>query len=82
MHNYLPLLPATRWQDLADILIVAYVVYRIALLIRGTRAKMTRYTASRYETWSAISLSRSSRVIQLAPTVPGPVRGPAVGGAW
>ncbi len=37
MHNYLPLLPATRWQDLADILIVAYVVYRIALLIRGTR---------------------------------------------
>ena len=37
MHNYLPLLPATRWQDIADILIVAYVVYRIALLIRGTR---------------------------------------------
>ena len=37
MHNYLPLLPAVRWQDIADILIVAYVVYRIALLIRGTR---------------------------------------------
>src|ERR1700716_4270879 len=37
MHNYLPLLPATRWQDIADILIVALVVYRIALLIRGTR---------------------------------------------
>jgi len=37
MHNYLPLLPATRWQDVADILIVAYVIYRIALLIRGTR---------------------------------------------
>lgn len=37
MQHYLPLLPATRWQDIADILIVAYVVYRIALLIRGTR---------------------------------------------
>ena len=37
MHNYMPLMPAPRWQDVLDILIVAYVVYRIALLIRGTR---------------------------------------------
>ena len=37
MHTYLPLLPTTRWQDIADVLIVALVVYRIALLIRGTR---------------------------------------------
>ncbi len=37
MHHYLPILPAPRWQDVLDILIVAYVVYRIALLIRGTR---------------------------------------------
>ncbi len=26
-----------RWQDVLDILIVAYVIYRVALLIRGTR---------------------------------------------
>lgn len=31
-------IPQLRWQDLADVLIVAYVVYRIVLLIRGTRA--------------------------------------------
>jgi diadenylate cyclase len=37
MHHYLPVLPAPRWQDIIDILIVAYVIYRIALLIRGTR---------------------------------------------
>ncbi|HYA34787.1 MAG TPA: diadenylate cyclase CdaA [Candidatus Binataceae bacterium] len=37
MHNYFGILPAPRWQDIADILIVAYVIYRIALLIRGTR---------------------------------------------
>lgn len=37
MHNYLPMLPPPRWQDLLDVLIVAYVIYRIALLIRGTR---------------------------------------------
>lgn len=27
-----------RWQDIADILIVSYIIYRIMLLIRGTRA--------------------------------------------
>jgi diadenylate cyclase len=37
MHRYLTLLPALRWQDALDILIVAYVIYRIFLLIRGTR---------------------------------------------
>ena len=31
-------IPNLRWQDLVDILVVAYVIYRIALLIRGTRA--------------------------------------------
>jgi diadenylate cyclase len=37
MHYYMPMIPAPRWQDILDILIVAYVFYRIALLIRGTR---------------------------------------------
>jgi diadenylate cyclase len=37
MHRYLSLIPALRWQDALDILIVAYVIYRIFLLIRGTR---------------------------------------------
>jgi diadenylate cyclase len=37
MHGYLPMLPTARWQDVADILIVAWVIYRIAVLIRGTR---------------------------------------------
>lgn len=37
MHNYMPIIPPPRWQDLLDVLIVAYVIYRIALLIRGTR---------------------------------------------
>lgn len=37
MHSYLGMIPALRWQDVLDILIVAYVIYRIALLIRGTR---------------------------------------------
>src|SRR5260370_1720044 len=37
MHGFLSLIPKPRWQDLLDILIVAYVIYRIALLIRGTR---------------------------------------------
>ncbi|HHI97804.1 MAG TPA: TIGR00159 family protein [Thermodesulfatator atlanticus] len=35
IHEYLSLL---RWQDILDILIVAYLFYRILLLIRGTRA--------------------------------------------
>jgi diadenylate cyclase len=37
MHGFLHVLPRLRWQDGLDILIVAYVIYRIALLIRGTR---------------------------------------------
>jgi len=35
LKQYLDLL---RWQDIVDILIVAYLFYRILLLIRGTRA--------------------------------------------
>lgn len=38
MHGYLGLIPPPRWQDVVDVLIVAYVIYRIAILIRGTRA--------------------------------------------
>lgn len=34
---FLAVIPRPRWQDLLDILIVAYFIYRIALLIRGTR---------------------------------------------
>jgi diadenylate cyclase len=37
MHAFLHVIPKPRWQDALDILIVAYVIYRIALLIRGTR---------------------------------------------
>ena len=37
MHAYLHVIPRLRWQDALDILIVAYVIYRITLLIRGTR---------------------------------------------
>src|ERR1700746_2608656 len=37
MHSYIPMIPQPRWQDVLDILIVAYVIYRIAMLIRGTR---------------------------------------------
>jgi diadenylate cyclase len=37
MHNYVPMIPQPRWQDVLDVLIVAYVIYRVALLIRGTR---------------------------------------------
>jgi len=32
------ILHAMRWQDIVDILIVSYIIYRIILLIRGTRA--------------------------------------------
>ncbi len=35
LHQYLDLL---RWQDILDILIVAYLFYRILIIIRGTRA--------------------------------------------
>jgi diadenylate cyclase len=37
MPTYLPMIPTPRWQDILDILVVAYVIYRLALLIRGTR---------------------------------------------
>lgn len=37
MGHYFTLIPTLRWQDVLDILIVAYVIYRVALLIRGTR---------------------------------------------
>ncbi len=32
------ILSSLRWQDIIDILIVSYIIYRIILLIRGTRA--------------------------------------------
>ena len=32
------ILSSLRWQDIADILIVSYIIYRLILLIRGTRA--------------------------------------------
>jgi diadenylate cyclase len=38
MQKDLGLILELRWQDLLDILIVAYLIYRIALLMRGTRA--------------------------------------------
>jgi len=38
MHGYLDVIPPLRWQDAVDILIVSFVIYRVALLIRGTRA--------------------------------------------
>ena len=31
-------IPTIRWQDIVDILIVSYIIYRIILLLRGTRA--------------------------------------------
>ncbi|HTW89686.1 MAG TPA: diadenylate cyclase CdaA [Candidatus Binataceae bacterium] len=37
MHNYIGFIPPLRWQDALDILIVAFVIYRIITLIRGTR---------------------------------------------
>ncbi len=37
MHGFISVIPEPRWQDILDILIVAYVIYRIALLIRATR---------------------------------------------
>lgn len=38
MHSFFSVIPKPRWQDALDILIVAYMIYEIALLIRGTRA--------------------------------------------
>ena len=37
-QNILSLIYKFRWQDILDIIIVAYVIYRLFLLIRGTRA--------------------------------------------
>lgn len=34
----LNIIRSLRWQDIADILIVAFIIYRVILLIRGTRA--------------------------------------------
>jgi len=35
--HFFAFIPRVRWQDVVDILIVAYVIYRVAQLIRGTR---------------------------------------------
>lgn len=35
IYHYIPII---RWQDVVDILIVAFIIYRIIVLIRGTRA--------------------------------------------
>jgi len=37
MPTYLPMIPTPRWQDILDVIVVAYVIYRLAQLIRGTR---------------------------------------------
>jgi len=37
MHGLLHVIPRLRWRDALDVLIVAILIYRIALLIRGTR---------------------------------------------
>ena len=37
MHSFFTVIPKPRWQDVLDVMIVAYVIYRIALLIRATR---------------------------------------------
>ncbi len=38
LDGFFRLLPILRWQDVVDILVVAYIIYRVILLIRGTRA--------------------------------------------
>jgi diadenylate cyclase len=43
MHTFLQIIPKPRWQDAVDVLIVAYMIYRIALLIRGTRTMQAVY---------------------------------------
>ncbi len=35
LHQFIPIF---RWQDIVDILLVAFIIYRIMVLIRGTRA--------------------------------------------
>ena len=37
-HTMLDTITSIRWQDVCDILIVAYLIYRVILLIKGTRA--------------------------------------------
>src|ERR1700689_478759 len=37
MHNYIPMIPQPRWQDVLDVPRLAYVFEPVALLIRGTR---------------------------------------------
>ena len=55
-----------RWQDLLDILITAFVIYRVLLLIRGTLAiKMVSALAVlvlvfRVSEWLQFSLSQTS----------------------
>ena len=38
MDSFLDILKSLRWQDVADILIVAFVIYRVIQIIQGTRA--------------------------------------------
>ncbi len=38
MDDWIFRLPILRWQDALDILVVGYLIYRVILLIRGTRA--------------------------------------------
>ncbi len=38
MDSLQQFLPILRWQDVVDILLVAFIIYRIMVLIRGTRA--------------------------------------------
>ena len=60
MHGFLNLIPRLRWQDALDVVIVAYVIYRIAMLIRGTR------TMLRCDQW----LPRRSRIdIEIADAI-------------
>jgi len=36
MNNFLALFLTLRWQDIVDILLVSYIVFRFYILIRGT----------------------------------------------
>ena len=38
MSELLALFVQMRWQDIADILLVSFVVYQVILLVKGTRA--------------------------------------------
>ncbi len=38
LENIAQFVPVIRWQDVLDILIVAFLIYRIILLVKGTRA--------------------------------------------